>query len=75
MIPSTQVVANQALALSPEDRALVANLILQSLEAQPTTYDKEWEELSLKRSQEIKNGKVKPLSQKEFDKGIRLPNA
>jgi len=75
MSVQTQSIVNQSLSLSPEERAFVANALLQSLEEKPYSYENEWAEVAQKRSQEIKEGKVTPLSHEEFKSSIKLPNA
>jgi putative addiction module component (TIGR02574 family) len=71
MTATAQSIANQALALSPEDKAFLANAILQSLESQPVAHDREWEEVVSKRMQDVKNGTSAPISQDEFLKRTR----
>ena len=66
MTALAQSLANQAFMLSAEDRAFLANAILQSLENQPISYDSEWEQVVTKRMDEVKSGKVLLLGHEEF---------
>jgi hypothetical protein len=74
MSTQTQLIVNQSLSLSPEERAFVANALLQSLEDNPYTFETEWAKVAHQRSQEIKSGKVTPVSHKDFLSSIKLPN-
>ena len=65
MTASSQAIANQALSLSAEERAFVANALLQSLEKQPFSCEAE-DSVVQKRISELKSGKVKALSHDEF---------
>ena len=53
--------SQEKLSLSPEDRASIAQMLIQSLESSQS-YEKEWLETVEKRHQEINSGKVKPIS-------------
>ena len=66
MTSTAQSIVNQALALSPEDKAFLANTILQSLENQPTAHDHEWQEVVSQRMNDVKSGVSTPISQDEF---------
>ena len=66
----TQTIVSQALSLSPNERADIANVLLQSLEA-PQDYESEWMDLVEKRHQEIQSGKVKPITWDEMKSKIR----
>jgi putative addiction module component (TIGR02574 family) len=61
MTTATQEIAGKALSLSPEDRASIAQMLIQSLESSQS-YEEEWLETVEKRHQEINSGKVKPIS-------------
>ena len=75
MTTQTQSIVNQSLSLSAEERAFVANALLQSLEENPFNYENEWAQVANNRSKEIKEGTVKTLTEEEFRSGIKLPNA
>ena len=68
-------IANDALKLSPRDRATLAETIWESLE-DPFVFltditDKEAISLSKQRNKEIEQGNVKPLSHKELMERLR----
>ena len=67
---ATQSIVSQALSLSPNERADIANVLLQSLEL-PQDYETEWMNLVEKRHQEVQSGKVKPISWREMKSKIR----
>jgi len=71
-IPMTvaQSIVSQALSLSPNERADIANVLLQSLEL-PQDYETEWMNLVEKRHQEVQSGKVKPITWHEMKSKIR----
>lgn len=62
---TAQKIASEALALSPNERADIAQLLLQSLEASENHED-EWVSEVERRAQEMENGDVKPISWEEI---------
>ena len=67
--------ASEALRLDPKDRALLAETIWESLEDPyiigPGISDEEAVKLAIERDDEIKNGKVTPISHKEMMDRLR----
>ena len=58
--------------LNPQERALMAHVIISSLETVPDEgVDLAWSELAEKRFNDLKNGKVKPVSWDQIKKGIK----
>jgi len=66
----TQEIVSQALRLSPNERADIANVLLQSLEL-PQDYETEWMNLVEKRHQEVQSGKVNLITWHEIKSKIR----
>ncbi|MEA2028206.1 MAG: addiction module protein [Campylobacterota bacterium] len=68
-------IASEALQLNPKDRATLAMSIWESLEdpyiASQDLSDDEAIELSIKRDQEIENGKVEAISHNELMSRLR----
>jgi putative addiction module component (TIGR02574 family) len=62
---AAQKIASEALSLSPNERADIAQLLLQSLEASENHEDK-WITEVERRAQEMEQGKVKPVSWEEI---------
>jgi putative addiction module component (TIGR02574 family) len=58
---AAQKIASEALSLSPNERADIAQLLLQSLEASEDHED-EWISEVERRAKEIEQGKVKPVT-------------
>ena len=62
-----QEIEQVALALTPEDRAILADRLWQSVEAEPQTdIQDEWLEVAERRFQELKSGKVRPLEGRQI---------
>ena len=66
----TQKVVNQALSLGKAERAIVINLLLQSLE-EPTDHQDEWLALTEKRRQDYKSGKTKLVTWEQIKENVR----
>ncbi len=68
----TESLLNEALSMSPEERARIAHCLIYSLE-QPSenNVDAEWIALAEKRLAQLENGSVKPVSWDELKKKIR----
>ncbi len=58
---TTRELIEQALSLPVEERALIADSLLRSLNAPDTTIDAKWAEVAKRRLQELRSGKVKPI--------------
>jgi putative addiction module component (TIGR02574 family) len=51
----------EALSLPVEERALIADSLLRSLNMPDTSIDAQWLEVARRRLQELRSGKVKPI--------------
>jgi putative addiction module component (TIGR02574 family) len=61
----TKKLIEEALSLPVEERALIADSLLKSLNMPDTTIDAKWAEVAKRRLQELRSGKVKPISGEE----------
>ena len=72
---SIDQIASEALRLSPQDRAMLAETLWESLEApyalSSDISDEEALLLAKNRNKDIENGKVNPLAHKELIKRLR----
>jgi hypothetical protein len=57
---ATKKILEEALSLPVEERALIADSLLRSLNMPDTGTDARWTEVAKKRLQELRSGKVKP---------------
>ena len=60
-MPTTKKLIDEALSLPVEDRVLLADSLLQSLNMPNKTIDKKWGAAAKKRLKELLAGKVKPI--------------
>ena len=68
-MPSTKKLIDEALSLPVEDRALIADSLLQSLNMPDPDIDKKWTEIAKRRLGELRSGKIKPIPGNEvFDR-------
>jgi hypothetical protein len=67
---STKEIMNEMLSLPVEQRALLADSLLKSLNAPETEIDKEWFALAELRLEEIRSGKIKPVNGEEVFRKI-----
>jgi putative addiction module component (TIGR02574 family) len=58
---TTGKLIEQALSLPIEERALIADSLLRSLNVPDTDIDTKWTEVAKRRLQELRSGKVKPI--------------
>lgn len=58
---TTKKIIEEALSLPVEERALIADSLLQSLNMPKTNIDAKWTETAKRRLQELRSGKVKPV--------------
>ena len=62
---STQEIIDQAIALPPDERERVAELLYESLHAEDyadsESVDKEWEKIIERRLEDVESGKVKTI--------------
>jgi len=57
----TRELIEEALSLPVEERALIADSLLRSLNMPDTSIDAQWLEEARRRLQELRSGKVKPV--------------
>jgi len=62
---TTKKLIEEALSLPVEERALLADWLLRSLNAPNTAFDSKWKEVAKKRLGDIRSGKVKPIPGEE----------
>ena len=58
---NTKELINKAVALPVEERALMVDSLLQSLDQPESAIDKEWANAANKRLAEMRSGKVQPV--------------
>ena len=72
MTAKSEFILNEALTMSPEERARMARCLIQSLESPSSeNVDEKWVELARKRLQELESGAVKPVSWETIKKEVR----
>ena len=59
---TTKELIAEAVSLPVEDRALVAESLLRSLNAPETDIDRKWAKVARRRLAELRSGKVTPVS-------------
>lgn len=57
----TRKIIEEALSLPVEERALIADSLLRSLNRPDISIDAKWMEVVKRRLQELRSGKVKPI--------------
>ena len=60
-MPATKKLIDQALSLPVEERALIADSLLKSLNKPDPAIDKKWIKIAKQRLEKIRSGKVKPI--------------
>jgi len=69
---TTKKIIEEALSLPVEERALIADSLLRSLNMPDTGIDKKWTEVAKRRLQELRSGKVKAVPGDDvFDKALK----
>lgn len=72
MTQKSQVVLEEALKLSPDERAEVAEQLIASLEEAPDTdVEQAWQEEVQRRLQQIERGEVKAIPWEEVQRRLR----
>ena len=61
-MPITKKLIDEVLSLPVEERARIANTLLESLNVPDPAIDKKWAEVAKRRLEELRSGKVKPIS-------------
>ena len=57
----TKKLIEEALSLPVEERVLIADTLLKSLNMPDTNIDAKWAEVAKRRLRELRSGKVKPI--------------
>ncbi len=72
MISKADFILNEALSMSPAERAMLAHCLITSLD-QPKdkNVDAEWIKLAQKRLADLENGSVKPVSWESIKQKVR----
>jgi putative addiction module component (TIGR02574 family) len=60
-MPTTKKIIDEALSLPVEERAYIANTLLESLNMPNPAIDKKWAAVAKQRLEELRLGKVKPI--------------
>ena len=68
---NTKELINEAVALPAEERALLVDSLLRSLDQPESDIDKKWASVANKRLAEMRSGKVKPVPGDEVFERIR----
>jgi len=58
---TTKKIIEEALCLPVEERALIADSLLRSLNVPDAGVDSKWKEVAKRRHEELRSGKVKPV--------------
>ena len=66
----TKDIITEALLLPTEERAMIADSLLKSLNPPEPVTEKKWMEVAKKRLSELRSGKVKPIPGDEVFKKI-----
>lgn len=61
-MPITKKLIEEVLSLPVDERARIANTLLESLNVPNPAIDKKWAEVAKRRLEELRSGKVKPIS-------------
>ena len=64
-MPATEKLIDEALSLPVEERAIVADVLLKSLNMPDPDIDKKWTKIAKRRLEELRSGKVKPIPGEE----------
>jgi len=60
-MPTTKKLIDEALSLPVEERALIADSLLKSLNTPDPAIDKKWIKIAKRRLEELRSGKVRPI--------------
>jgi putative addiction module component (TIGR02574 family) len=60
-MPAAKKIIDEALSLPLEERARLANSLLESLNVPNPAIDKKWAAVAKQRLEELRSGKVKPI--------------
>lgn len=68
-MPAIKKLIDEALSLPVEERALVADVLLKSLNKPDPEIDRKWTKIAQQRLEELRSGKIKPITGDEvFDR-------
>lgn len=70
-MPGTAEIIHEAESLPVEERALVVDSLLRSLNPPDREIDRKWAAVAKRRREELRSGRVKPVSGKEVFANIR----
>ena len=70
-MPSTADIIHEAKALPVEERALVVDSLLRSLNPPDPEIDRKWAVVATRRLEELRSGRVKPIPGEEVFAKIR----
>lgn len=70
-MPSTAEIIHEAESLPVEERALVVDFLLRSLNPPDPEIDRKWASVAKRRLEELRSGRVKPIPGEEVFAGIR----
>lgn len=69
---TTKKIIEEALSLPVEERALIADSLLRSLNMPDTSIDAKWTEVAKRRLQDLRSGKVNPVpGDVVFDRALK----
>jgi len=69
---TTKKIIDEALSLPVEERALLADSLLRSLNMPDSGIDKKWAEIAKKRLHQLRSGQVTPIPGNEvFEKALK----
>jgi len=68
---NTKELISEAVALSMEERALLVDSLLRSLDQPESDIDTKWADVANKRLAELRSGKVQPVPGEEVFKRVR----
>ena len=72
MITKSEFILNEALSMSPIERARIAHCLIHSLEEPSSeSVDEQWIQLAQKRLEELEDGSVQTVSWEEIKKKVR----
>lgn len=70
-MPGIKELIREAESLPVEERALIVDCLLRTLNPPDAEIDKKWAEVAKRRLEEMRSGQVQPVSGDEFFKRIR----
>ena len=72
MTTKSEFILNEALSMSPAERARIAHCLIYSLEEpKAESVDAQWIQLAQKRLEELENGTVQPVFWEEIKQKVR----